>query len=220
MSLTVYGAPLSPFVRKVCLCLLEKGLPYEQEIVIPFGLPDWYRELNPLGRIPALRDGDLQLADSSVICQYLEERNPQHLPLYGEDASQRARVRWLEKYADYELAPQCTFAIFRNRVLKTSQGRACDEARVQAALHEQLPGHFTYLEQALGEHEYFLGAQLSMADLAIACQLINMEHGGETLDATRWPRLAHHYQRIKARPSLQQLLPRELRTLEKIGIKR
>ncbi|MBJ7548665.1 glutathione S-transferase family protein, partial [Pseudomonas sp. OA3] len=51
-------------------------------------------------------------------------------------------------------------------------------------------------------------------------QLINMEHGGETLDAGRWPNLLAHYERIKARASTQQLLPRELRTLEKIGAKR
>ncbi|MFI8747621.1 glutathione S-transferase family protein [Pseudomonas sp. NPDC077186] len=217
MSLTVYGAPLSPFVRKLCLCLLEKGLDYQLEIVTPFGQPDWYRELNPLGRIPAFRDGELTLADSSVICQYLEERYPERLALYGEGAAQRAQVRWLEKYADYELAPQCTFGVFRNRTLKPSLGQPCDEAKVQAALHDKLPGHFDYLEGVLGKAEFFVGERLSMADLALACQLINMQHGGETLDAARWPHLAAHYARIKARASVQQLLPRELRTLEKIG---
>ncbi|TXR39717.1 glutathione S-transferase family protein, partial [Ectopseudomonas mendocina] len=54
MSLTVYGAPLSPFVRKLCLCLIEKGLDYELEVVMPFGQPDWFRELNPLGPVAVL----------------------------------------------------------------------------------------------------------------------------------------------------------------------
>lgn len=220
MSMTVYGAPLSPFVRKLCLCLIEKGLDYELEMVMPFGQPDWYRELSPLGRIPAFRDGDIKLADSSVICQYLEERYPEHLSLYGESAEQRAKVRWLEKYADYELAPLCTFTVFRNRVLKASMGQPCDEQKVQQALQEALPNHFDYLANMLGDAPCFLGEQMSMADLALACQLINMEHGGETLDATRWPNLAAHVQRIKARTSTQQLLPRELRMLEKIGAKR
>lgn len=216
MSLTVYGAPLSPFVRKLCLCLLEKGLDYQLEVITPFGQPDWYRELNPLGRIPAFRDGELTLADSSVICQYLEERYPECPPLYGDGAAQRAQVRWLEKYADYELAPLCTFGVFRNRVLKPSLGHPCDETKVAAAL-EKLPGHFDYLQDVLGDAEYLVGTRLTMADLALTCQLINMQHGGETLDATRWPRLAGHYARITARASVQQLLPRELRTLEKIG---
>ncbi len=220
MSLTVYGAPLSPFVRKLCLCLIEKGLDYELEVVMPFGQPDWFRELNPLGRIPAFRDGDLTLADSSVICQYLEDRYPERKPLYGADAEQRAKVRWLEKYADYELAPLCTFSVFRNRVLKATMGQPCDEEKVQQTLRDKLPSHFDYLEVTLGDKPYFLGDQLSMADLALASQLINMEHGGETLDASRWPALAAHYERVKARPSIQQVLPRELRTLEKIGAKR
>lgn len=220
MSMTVYGAPLSPFVRKLRLCLIEKGLDYELEVIMPFGQPDWYRELNPLGRIPAFSDGDVKLADSSVICQYLEERYPELPSLYGENAEQRARVRWLEKYADYELAPLCTFSVFRNRVLKASMGQPCDEQKVQETLQQALPSHFDYLQNTLGDGPYFLGEQLSMADLALACQLINMEHGGETLDASRWPKLAAHYQRIKSRTSVQQLLPGELRTLEKLSARR
>lgn len=220
MSMTVYGAPLSPFVRKLRLCLIEKGLDYELEVIMPFGQPDWYRELNPLGRIPAFSDGDVKLADSSVICQYLEERYPELPSLYGENAEQRARVRWLEKYADYELAPLCTFSVFRNRVLKASMGQPCDEQKVQETLQQALPSHFDYLQNSLGDAPYFLGEQLSMADLALACQLINMEHGGETLDASRWPKLAAHYQRIKSRTSVQQLLPGELRTLEKLSARR
>lgn len=220
MSLTVYGAPLSPFVRKLCLCLIEKGLDYDLEVVVPFSQPDWYHELNPLGRIPAFRDGDLKLADSSVICQYLEERYPDRTPLYGGDAEQRAKVRWLEKYADYELAPLCTFTVFRNRVLKATMGRPCDEEKVKQTVQDKLPKHFDYFEATLGDAPYFLGEQLSMADLALASQLLNMEHGGETLDIGRWPKLVAHYQWIKTSASVQQLLPRELRTLEKIGAKR
>ncbi|MES2821741.1 MAG: glutathione S-transferase family protein [Pseudomonadota bacterium] len=217
MSLTVYGAPLSPFVRKLRLCLAEKGLEYRLEVIMPVGQPAWYRELSPLGRIPALKDGDLGLADSSVICQYLEEQYPDSTALYGANAEQRARVRWLEKYADYELAPLSTFTVFRNRVLKPTMGKPCDEAAVQAALQDKLPPHFDYLEQVLGSAAYFVGERLSMADLAFASQLINMEHGGEALDNQRWPGLAGLMQRIKARESVQAVLPGEQRTLAKLS---
>ncbi|NWL81069.1 glutathione S-transferase family protein [Pseudomonas taiwanensis] len=217
MSLTLFGAPLSPFVRKVRLYLLEKGLDYQLEVVSPFSQPSWFRELSPLGRIPALRDGDMTLADSSVICQYLEEKHPELSPLYGRDAGERARVRWLEKYSDYELAPLATFGVFRNRTLKPSMGRACDEATVQAALVDKLPPHFDYLERTLGNAEYLVGEQLTMADLAFVTQLVNMEHGGERLDADRWPRLAAHYERLVARDSVQAVLPGELKILAKLA---
>ena len=219
MSLTVYGAPLSPFVRKLRLFLAEKGLEYQLEIITPFGQPQWYREISPLGRIPALKDDDLSMADSSVICQYLEEKHPELPPLYGQNPAQRAQIRWLEKYADYELAPLTTFAVFRNRVLKPIMNQACDEAAVQSALHDKLPTHFDYLETVLGNADYFVANALSMADLAFACQLINLEHGGEQLDSQRWPKLAALLQRIKMRTSVTDILPSEQRTIAKLSTK-
>lgn len=216
MSLTVYGAPLSPFVRKVRVCLLEKRMDFQLEIVMPFSPPDWYLQLNPLGRIPALRDGEVTLADSSVICQYLDEAYPDTPLLYGSNAAERGQVRWLEKYADYELAPLTTFGVFRNRILKPSTGDRCNEESVQAALNEKLPRHFDYLEQQLGRQECFVNDRLSMADIAIASQLINLEHGGESLDAGRWPGLTAHYQRMKARESFASVLPGEQRMTAKL----
>lgn len=216
MSLTLFGAPLSPFVRKARLCLLEKGLDYQLEMVMPFTPPEWYLQLNPLGRIPAFKDGELCLADSSVICQYLEETYEQTTRLYGANAVERAQIRWLEKYADYELAPLTTFGIFRNRVLKPSSGHACNEESVQAALKEKLPPHFDYLERQLGDKSYFVGNQLSMADIAFACQLINMEHGGELIDGDRWPALAAHFARLKGLASVQSVLPGEQRMTAKL----
>jgi glutathione S-transferase len=217
MSLTVYGAPLSPFVRKVRLYLLEGGLDYQLEMVLPFGQPAWYYDLNPLGRIPALKDGDFKLADSSVICHYLSDKYPEGAELVGDGAEQRARVNWLEKYADYELAPLCTFSVFRNRALKPSMGQPCDEAAVQTALQEKLPPHFDYLEKLLDGSDYLVGDRLTLADLAVCSQLINMEHGGEQLDEQRWPNLVAHYARIKARPSVQSILPGEQKILAKMS---
>ena len=216
MSLILYGAPLSPFVRKVRVFLAEKGLDYQLENVDPFNQPDWYAELNPLRRIPALRDGDIALADSSVICHYLEERNPELAPLCGQGAQSRARISWLEKYADYEVAPLATFTVFRNRLLKPLLGKLCDEAAVKGAMQEKLPEHFDYLERTLGDADYFVDGQLSLADIAVACQLVNMRHGGESLDSQRWPRLAAHLERVLRRPALQPILEGEQRIIDKI----
>jgi glutathione S-transferase len=216
MSLTLYGAPLSPFVRKVRLLLAEKGLEYQLEMISPFDMPEWYRQINPLGRIPALRDGELTLADSGVICQYLDEKQPEP-SFYGEGAEQRAQMRWLEKYADYELAPLATFVVFRNRLVKPAfMSQPCDENAVQSALNERLPPHFDYLQLQLGDKAFFLGDNPGIADLAVACQLINMEHGGASLDPARWPRLQAWLERIKARDSMQSMLPGELRMIAKL----
>lgn len=216
MSMTVYGAPLSPFVRKLRLLLAEKGLDYQLQIVAPFNQPDWFFEISPLGRIPGFRDGELSLADSSVIAQYIEEQHPKTVALYGHSAAERAQIRWLEKYADYELAPLTTFCVFVNRALNPTMDKPCDEAAVQKAIEDKLPRHFDYLEKTLAGNDYFVGNRLSMADLAFACQVINMEHGNAQIDAARWPGLAALQARLCQRDSVQAILPDECQMLEKL----
>ncbi|MFR0688069.1 glutathione S-transferase family protein [Enterobacterales bacterium AE_CKDN230030158-1A_HGKHYDSX7] len=220
MSLVVFGAPLSPFVRKVRLFAAEKGIDYQLENVNPFNQPDWYRDLNPLRRVPAIRDGDFTLADSSVICHYLEDRDAQRAPLCGDNAEARARINWLEKYADYELGPLTTFTVFRNRLLKPLMGKVCDEVAVKGAMQEKLPEHFDYLEKCLGEQQWFVDDRFSLADIAIACQLVNLRHGEEALDAQRWPKLAAHFERTLARPALAEIVQGELQIIAKIMAKR
>src|SRR5574337_2211879 len=68
--LRVIGNYLSPYVRKVLVCLELKGLEYEIDPIAPFVGNDEFTRLSPLRRIPVLLDGGLVLADSSVICQY------------------------------------------------------------------------------------------------------------------------------------------------------
>ena len=84
MDLLLYGAPLSPFVRKVEVVLREKALDFEMEnISMPF--PDWYTEISPARRMPALRDRDISaegpngvIPDSSAILVYLERNREQY----------------------------------------------------------------------------------------------------------------------------------------------
>jgi glutathione S-transferase len=213
MSIILYGVPLSPYVRKVRVCLAHKKLDYKLEIISPFNQPDWFLELNPLGRIPALKDGELSLADSSVICQYLDEKHPNLPPLLGNTAEQRAAVRWLEKYADYELAPFATFMVFQQRIIAPTMQKQTDEALVQSALNEKLPPLFDYLEDYLGNNEFFVGNSLTLADIAVSCQLMNMEHGGEQLDESRWPKLTALHSRVKQGTAMQSMLEGEQKIL-------
>jgi glutathione S-transferase len=85
MPATLYGANVSPFVRKVRAYLALKGIDYTLEPVNPFDPPAGYRDISPLGKIPAWRDDDVTLADSSVILLYLERRHSTP-PLYPQNA--------------------------------------------------------------------------------------------------------------------------------------
>ena len=109
--LRVIGNYLSPYVRKVLVCLELKGLEYEVDPIAPFVGNDAFTRLSPLRRIPVLLDGELVLNDSSVICQYLEDRHPTPA-LYPADVADRARARWLEEYADTHLGDVLIWRLF------------------------------------------------------------------------------------------------------------
>ena len=216
MSLLLYGASLSPFVRKVRACLLEKQLDYTLKLIIPGSQPEWYYQINPLGRIPALRDGELDICDSAVICSYLEDKYTDTQMLCGNTPAESARIGWLQKYADYEVAPLATFTIFFNRTLAKSMGLSCDEEAVQKAL-QSLAKRCDYLEQQLGENDYFVGNRFTLADIAVVTQWVNLSYAKEKLDPNKWPKLVAHQERVLARESMQALLSDEAGLLSKIA---
>ena len=91
----LHDNPRSNNAQKVRFLLGELGLDYERREV-PFGeeRPAWHRAVNPVGGIPALVDGDLQLAESGAILRYLAARAGRD-DLYPADLADRARVDWL-----------------------------------------------------------------------------------------------------------------------------
>lgn len=208
---TVYGVGLSPYVRKVRVVLAEKNVPYENVPVNVMAAPEWFAEVSPLKRIPALHDAAAPspgfLADSAVICAYLERQLPAPALMPEEDWA-AARVLWLQEYTGAmmgRLGPE----VFRQRVLAKLFGSACDEAVVQKCLTEVLPAYFTYLEAALGGAEFFVGGTLSLADIAIAAAFVNFHHAGERVDAARYPHLSAFIARMHARPSFAALIAEE-----------
>jgi glutathione S-transferase len=208
MSYQLYGAALSPFVRKTRAFMLEKGLEYHAIHVDPFNFPPDYDKINPLKRIPALDDDGKQLADSAVICAYLEHKHPEPA-LYPASPYSLARCLWFEKYADYEVAPLATFTVFRQRLLMPLFGKACKEEKVQQVLTESLPPLLDYLESQIEDKEYLVDDRLTVADIALASQFVNLEHGGEARLLDRWPGLKAHRDRLHGRGSFQQLLEGE-----------
>src|SRR5438552_1292354 len=202
MTLVVYGSSLSPFVRKVRVVLAEKGLSYEHQQINPFAPPDWFLEISPLKRIPVLRDTDEPepntLPDSSVICAYLEAKYPQPA-LYPAQPFARASALWLEEYADTHMMQSIGPGLFFERVVKKLMGRECDESIVAATLNERLPLIFDYLESTVAGRKFLVGDTFSIADIAIACMLVNFNHARETLDASSWPELARYATAMHAR---------------------
>lgn len=185
--ITVHGSPVSPFVRKVLVLLMEKGIAHQVNPVSPFPAPESHLKISPLGKIPALTDGDFSIADSSAICGYLDRKYPE-TPLYPIDAEDYGRVLWLEDWADNEL-PKATASLFFNRVAVRMMKREPDEALIQKIISNVQPPIFDYLESQIGEKRFLVGDQLTIADVAVTSQFIQMMYAREVLPAATHPNI-------------------------------
>lgn len=102
--LTVYTIPPSLYCAKLRILLRHKGLEW-REVAPPGGYgSDEYKEIVPSGNLPALMDGDVLIADSEAIAEYLEERFPTP-PMLEGDAAARARIRERGRFHDTRLEP-------------------------------------------------------------------------------------------------------------------
>src|SRR5215470_1793244 len=204
----IIGSYLSPYVRKVLVCLHVKGVPYEIDPIIPFMGDERFSRLSPLRRIPVLVDDLVTLADSSVICQYLEDRHPAP-SLYPRDVADRAHARWLEEFADTRMGDVFIWRLFNQRVIRPFVwGEATDEAVVAKTLAEDVPAVLDYLESQAPPDGFFFGA-LSIADVAVSVFFRNAAFARFRIDAARWPRTAALVDRTLATPQFQSVRPFE-----------
>jgi glutathione S-transferase len=207
----LYGSSLSPYVRKVLAFAAEKGLELEvQPTGARLGEPsDGFIEASPFRKMPAFRDGDYTLADSSAIIHYLEARFPEP-QLIPSDPKLRGKAIWYEEFADTILV-SCGAKIFFNLIVAPRfLGREGDEEVARQAELNDLPPILDYLERTVpGEGGYLVGEELSLADIAVAGPFANFRHTNTRVDPDRYPRAVAYVERILARPSLAQWVERE-----------
>ncbi len=202
---TIVGSYLSPYVRKVLVCLEIKGIDYQIDPIVPFFGDDRFEQVSPLRRIPVLIAEEVTLADSTVICEYLEERYPAPT-LYPPTPQERGRARWLEEFADTRMGEVFIWRFFNERVIKRFVwGERTDDAVVQKAVEIDIPQVLEYLERELPPENAYLFGEIGIADIAIASFFRNAAFAGFTADAGRWPRTAAFVSRVLDHPGFCQL---------------
>jgi glutathione S-transferase len=212
MGVRIVGSYLSPYVRKVLVCLDLKGLPYAIDPIVPFLGDERFSKLSPVRRIPVLIDDQVTLADSSVICEYLEDRYPEP-PLYPREAVARARARWLEEFADTRMGEVFIWRLFNQVAIKpVVWGEKTDQALVETTLAEDVPHVLDYLEGELPANGFLFGGP-SVADVTIACFFRNAAFARFTVDAARWPTTAAFVGRVLALEAFARLRPLEDRLI-------
>lgn len=211
----LYGSSLSPFVRKTLAYAAEKGLELDLQ---PTGFPqgsDEFLEASPFRKMPALRDGDYTLADSSAIIHYLEAKHPEP-ELIPADPELRGKVVWFDEFADTIFAA-CGAKMFFNRVVAPRfMGRPGDLAAAEAAETQELPPILDYLERVVPDAGgYLVGGRITLADIAVASPFANLTHLDCKLDASRHGRVQAYVASILSRPSFVPWIERETAILAK-----
>jgi stringent starvation protein A len=194
--LTLYSARDCIHCHRVRLVLAAKGVTYD---LVPVDLddpPEDLLDLNPYNSVPTLVDRDLVLYDTSVICEYLDERYP-HPPLMPVDPLSRARLRlaivriendWLTLVDQIEAG-----------------GRPADTAR--KTLRDELIKNAS----AFKASKFFLSPEMSLADCALAPLIWRLDSLGVQI-----PREAHYINDYGERIFRSQGFTRSLTPEEKL----
>jgi glutathione S-transferase len=231
--LVLYHASHSTCSQKVRLVLHEKGLKFD-DVKLDLGKKDQlkpeYLSLNPNGVVPTLVDDGIPIIESSVICEYLDEKYP-HNPLTPADLVERARMRawmhYIEEVAVGAIRVPSFNRAFLYRFDGLDQKRFEDEQmnvrKVRKELFERMgsPKGFgkTEVDRSLAELSetcrrmneaiakkgpWLLGEQFTLADVLVMPSIDRMaDLGLSHLWEGKFPHVSAWYERLKARPSFQ-----------------
>lgn len=195
----LYHSPRTRSVRIVWL-LEELGVPYELEVVafkppIPPAKP--FAQDSPFGKIPALRDGDVDMFESGAILEYVLERYGDGRLAPPPGAPLRARfLQWIH------FAEGTAFPPLGNIAWHRFKG---DEESIPGAIADYrgwADGALTVLEKALARNDYLLGAEFSAADVMMGYTVQCAKWFGLLTDAH--PNLSAYLGRLEKRPAFQK----------------
>ena len=201
----IWGRMSSLNVRKVVWAVQEAGVPFTRtDAGMAFGVvktPE-YLQLNPNALVPTLQDGTFVLWESNVIVRYLLAR---YAPsLYPQELTQRFDAeRWMD-WQQTTLNPAGGAAFVQ--WIRTPEMQR-DHAAIAKSVTAMTP-LLTRLDDHLARQAYLGGAQFTMADIPVACEI----HRWFGLPQARppLPHLEGWYARILARPAVCGVLDQPL----------
>lgn len=201
--ITLYGATLSNYYNKVKLVLLEKGVPFTEQMQGTRSRDEAVLAATPLGKIPFVRIGDQTLCESQVIVDCIEALHP-NPPLVPADPVTAAKVRelcaFMELYVELigrELYGEAYFG-----------GKTSDE--VKARVREQLTRNLAALKRLVKFSPYIAGSEFTLADASAFATLPTVAGAtklalGEDLVAAAGIDWKPYLKLLGERPSVQRV---------------
>ncbi|MDX2167234.1 MAG: glutathione S-transferase family protein [Deltaproteobacteria bacterium] len=205
MTLRLYWHPFSIFPRRVRIALREKGVACDEvEIDLPGGATrgDAFRRLNPFGQVPVLEDDGLVIYESVAILEYLEERYPMPA-LLPRDIAQRARVRqWTQASGNYLTGP------LKRWLTRLFTPEAQWDRADQTLAAREIAVHLDVLDLTLADSGDHLVGDFSLADIAYAPLVCELETIGLASLVAERAALRRWIEALRRRPSVAATAPR------------
>src|SRR5436305_11175827 len=196
---------LSPFAGKARIAFAEKGVEVELLEIDPRNRPARLRELNPTGRVPTLELDGYGIRESTVICDWLEETQPEPA-LWPADPDARAAGRGLLRFVDDEL----TRPFFLSMRKEAFGVDPTDHPDVVEQLRQQLSHRWSTIEQLLAQSQgpcLLEAEEPTMADLAAIPLAVRLPQWKPELAPApgQYPHTAAWLERLRQRPSAAEV---------------
>jgi glutathione S-transferase len=165
MSLALYGHPFSSYTQKVLIALYENAIPFEFRCIgseTPEHAAEWLRRW-PLHKFPLLVDGDRNVAETSIIIEYLQLAHPGPASLVPADPAAALEVRFLDRFFDLHVMNWVQHAV--NGALTGDDAKRREGL---ALATEKLELAYAWLDAQLGGRAWATGPEFTMADCAAA----------------------------------------------------
>ncbi len=200
----LYHFPLSPFSRKVRLSLAEKKIEVELVEERYWEKDGDFLRRNPAGKVPVLKMGGRTMADSTAICEYLEDAHPSPA-LLPSNAEGRYEARRLAAWFDDKFHAEVTAKLLGERVFRKVMGTGYPDSTNVKEGARAIKFHLDYMAQLLDQRRWLAGNDLTLADFAAAAQLSCLDYISD-VDWNRSEVVKDWYAKIKSRPAFRSLL--------------
>ena len=202
--LRLYHVPLSPFCRKVRLVLAEKKMDVELIEERYWEQSTEFLRRNPAGKVPILRHQGALLTESTPICEYIEELNPEP-SLIPNDAEARYEMRRLVSWFDDKFHHEVTSNLLYERVNKKVSGQGFPDSKNIKEGARKIKYHLDYMAWLLEHRRWLAGDTMTLADFAAAAHLSSLDYISD-VDWNRSSVVKDWYAKIKSRPAFRNIL--------------
>ncbi|WP_165491060.1 glutathione S-transferase family protein [Lichenihabitans psoromatis] len=194
--ITIYHLSTSRSERVIWL-MEELELPYRVERLDRqpnLQAPDHLKSVHPLGRAPIIRDGDVTLAESGAIVDYITRRSGGRMAVGPEAPNFADYLFWLH-FAEGSFASQLLREWYLDLLMPDA-----DNNPIVSRVHADSQAQLDFVEARLGVVPYFAGFDFTAADIMMAFPFTTMQRFKQ-LDLSDRPNIRAYVNRISNRPA-------------------